>query len=390
MTAAIEIRTARSYREVGAFIDLPYDLHADTAWIPPLKLERRMFLSRRLGTYAKRIDFELFCAFRGDELVGRVSAHIDRAYNDHHKARWGWFGFFEAVDDDAVTDALLTAAEGWLRERGMERMVGPADFTVNDESGIVVDGHDIEPMIREPWHPRYYQQLMEHAGMEKVVDLFMYHLDVSQRDSVHPALVEVGQKAFDEHGVVIRKMSRRRLRRDLDVFADIYNRAWSKNWGFVPYDEQDLDQYALEMQLVYAKQWFMVAEIDGEPVAIAITVPDINMVLKEIGGRLLPFGWFKYLRRNRYITGVRVGFLGVKPEFQHTGVAGALYLEHFDVCAAEPLVHYGETGWILETNKGMNRGMEAMNGTVVKRYRMYERLLEDGAELQQLAGPAES
>jgi GNAT superfamily N-acetyltransferase len=386
MAQPVQIRPARSFKEVGAFIDLPFRLHAGTPWIPPLKLERRMFLSRkpRIGTYAKRIDFELFCAFRAGEVVGRVSAHIDRAYNDHHGARWGWFGFFESIDDQDVSDALLNAAEGWLTDRGMERMVGPADFTVNDESGIVVDGHDIEPMIREPWHPRYYQRLMESAGMAKVVDLFMYKLDVSQRESVHPALVEVGEAALRDHGVSIRKMSRRRLRKDLDVFAEIYNRAWRKNWGFVPYSPEDLDTYALEMQLVYARQWFMVAEIDGEPVAIAITVPNVNQVLKTMNGRLLPFGWLKYLRRNRVIDGVRVGFLGVKPEFQHTGVAGALYLEHFDVCAKEPLVHYGETGWILETNDGMNRGMEAMNGTIIKRYRMYERLLDDDAELQQL------
>jgi len=380
----LEIRPARSFREVGDFIGLPYRLHAGTKWIPPLRIERRMFLSRRFGTYAKRLDYELFCAHSAGRVVGRISAHIDRAYNDHHGARWGWFGFFESEDDPQVAAALLDAASGWLRERGMERMVGPADFTVNDESGIVVDGHEIEPMIREPWHPRYYQGLVEAAGLEKVVDLFMYHLDVSQRDAVHPALVEVGEAAVRDHGVRIRKMSRRRLRKDLDVFAEIYNRAWRKNWGFVPYSPQDLDQYGHEMQLVYAKKWFMVAEIDGEPVAIAITVPDINMALKHMNGRLLPLGWLKYLRRNRYISGVRVGFLGVKPEHQHTGVAGALYLEHFDVCAADRLVHYGETGWILEINEPMNRGMQAMGGEIVKRYRMYERLLEDGAELQRL------
>lgn len=344
-----------------------------------------MFLSRRFGTYAKRMDYELFCAFRDGELVGRISAHVDRSYNAHHGARWGWFGFFEAVEDQAVADALLDAAEAWLRERGMERMVGPADFTVNDESGIVVEGHDIPPMIREPWHPRYYQALMEQAGMEKVVDLYMYDLNVADRANLHPGMIEAGKIAVNEHGVVIRNMSRRRLRKDLDVFAEIYNRAWRKNWGFVPYDEHDLDQYALEMQFVYARDWFVVAEIDGEPVGMAITVPDVNRVLKTMNGRLLPLGWLKYLRRNRVIDRVRVGFLGVRPEQQHTGVAAALYLHHYDVCEAAPIITGGETGWILETNEPMKRGMEAMDGTIVKRYRMYERLLEDGAEFQHLA-----
>jgi GNAT superfamily N-acetyltransferase len=213
----------------------------------------------------------------------------------------------------------------------------------------------------------------------------MYKLEVSQRENLHPAIEEVGAAAIRDHGVTIRKMSRRRLRKDFDVFAEIYNRAWRKNWGFVPYDEDDLDQYALEMQLVYSREWFMVAEIDGEPVAIAITIPDINRVLKTMNGRLLPLGWLKYLRRSHVIDRVRVGFLGVKPDYQHTGVAAALYLEHFDVCAAQPLIDGGEMGWILETNEAMNRGMEAMNGTIVKRYRMYERLLAEGAEFQHLA-----
>ncbi len=373
---------------MGAFIDLPYRLHAGTPWVPPLRIERRLFLSRRFGTYRRRMDYELFCAFRGGELVGRISAHIDKAYNDHHGARWGWFGFFETIDDSEVASALLDAAEAWLRERGMERMVGPADFTVNDESGIVVEGHDIQPMIREPWHPRYYQGLVEGSGMEKVVDLYMYDLNVADRSQVLPALFEVGQAALDEHGVVIRNMSRRKLRKDFDVFAEIYNQAWRKNWGFVPYDEHDLDEYALEMQLVYAREWFMVAEIDGETVGMAITVPDINRALKGMNGRLLPLGWWKYLRRSTVIDRVRVGFLGVKPEFQHTGVAAALYLHHYDVCEAAPIITGGETGWILETNTNMNRGMEAMGGVIIKRYRMYERLLDDDAEYQHLASGA--
>jgi hypothetical protein len=369
----LDVRPARCFRDVGAFIDLPYRLHAGTPWVPPPKLERRIFLSRRLGPYAKRMDYELLLARRDGRVVGRISAHVDQAYNRHHDERRGWFGFFECEDDPEAARALVDTAAAWLTERGMDQMTGPADFAMNDESGIVIEGHDLAPMVRQPWHPPYYQALCEGAGLEKVVDLLMWSLEISDREQMLPILPELAKEAREKHGVTIRRMSRRRLREDLDVFAEIYNRAWRRNFGFVPYDSGDLDQYALELQLVYDKDWFMIAEVADEAVAMAITIPDINQVLKDMDGRLFPLGWWRYLRKSRSITRVRVGFLGVKPAFQHTGAAAALYVEHFDTAERHARIKGGEMGWILETNRAMNRGMEAMNGRVVKRYRVFGR-----------------
>src|SRR3954453_7470854 len=316
---SIAVRPARSHRDVGAFIDLPFRLHAGTPWVPPLKLERRAFLSRRprLGTYARRVDFELLLAERDGRVVGRVSAHVDHAYNRHHDERRGWFGFFDCEDDPEATAALLDAAEAWLGARGMTEMTGPADFTMNDESGLVVEGHDRPPMIRQPWHPPYYQRLLEGAGLDKVVDLYMWELDISDREQMLPILPELAADSREKHGVRIRRMTRRGLRKDLAVFGEIYNRAWRRNFGFVPYDSADLDQYALELQLAFDDDWMMVAEIAGEPVAIAMTFPDLNQVQRRMNGRLLPFGWWHYLRRRAYVDRVRVGFLGVKPKHQH-------------------------------------------------------------------------
>jgi GNAT superfamily N-acetyltransferase len=169
-------------------------------------------------------------------------------------------------------------------------------------------------------------------------------------------------------------MTRRGLRKDVDAFAEIYNEAWSENWGFVPYSKEDLDHYSQELQLVFDKHWFMVAEQGEKTVGVAITVPDLNQVLKRMNGRLLPLGWLRFLMKSRYMDRVRVGFLGVKPDYQHTGVAAGLYAEHFQMAAERPQTG-GEMGWILETNTAMNRGMEAMGGTVVKKYRVYERVL---------------
>jgi GNAT superfamily N-acetyltransferase len=254
-------------------------------------------------------------------------------------------------------------------------MVGPMDFQINDESGVLVEGYEREPLIRNPWHPPYYRQRCDEAGLTKTMDLLMWELDVSDRARMLPVLPKMADRARDKYGIRIRKMSRRHLRRDLDQFAKVYNAAWSRNWGFVPYSKEDLDAYAMDLQLVFDSDWFMVAENDREAVGVAITIPDINQVLKKMRGRLLPLGWWYFLNRRRIIDRIRVGFLGVMPEYQHTGAAAALYVEHFETAERSRCQH-GETGWILETNHSMNRAMEAMGGRIVKRFRVYERVLD--------------
>jgi hypothetical protein len=376
--ASVTIRTARGARPLKRFVDLPYQLHAGTPWVPPLKLERHAFLNRRLNPYFKHGEAEYFLAWRDGRVVGRVSAQIDHAFNEYHESRWGMFGFLEMEDDAEVAGALLDAAATWLTARGCERMVGPMDFSMNEESGVLIEGYERAPLIRQPWHPPYYQRLCEGAGLEKAMDLYSWHLDISDREEMLPILFELDERARNEHGVKIRRMSRRRLREEMDRFAEIYNAAWSENWGFVPYSKEDLDTYAIDMQLAFSRDWFMVAEKDGETIAVAITLPDLNQVLAKMKGRLLPLGWWHFLNRNRICDQVRVGFLGVKPEYQHTGVAASLYVEHFDTAARARQKH-GEAGWILETNEAMNRGLEAMSAEIVKKYRLYERLL-DGAD----------
>ncbi len=370
------MKPVASRRDLREFIELPFRLHANAPhWIPPLKLERRLFLSPRLNAFFKKGDAQLFIAEQDGRTVGRISAQIDRAFNEHQENAWGQFGFLEFEAELEILEALLEAAAGWLEERGRDRMTGPMDFQMNDEAGVLIEGFDLDPMIKQPWHPPYYQRLCEEAGLEKAVDLLMWNLEIQGRDNVLPVLWELAEKLEPEHGITIRHMTRRSLRKDLDVFGEIYNRAWRKNWGFVPYSKADLDHYAQELQLVFDPHWFMVAETrEGEPVGVAITVPDVNKVLRRMDGRLLPLGWWHFLRKGRILDRVRVGFLGVKPEYQHTGVAAGLYAEHYAMAETRPQSG-GEMGWILETNTAMNRGMEAMGGKVVKKYRVYERLL---------------
>jgi GNAT superfamily N-acetyltransferase len=347
-----------------------------------------MFLSRRMNAFFRHGEAQYFLAWRtpaaeaggaeGAEPrpVGRISAHIDHAYNDFHGARWGWFGFIEFEEDPVVARELLAAAERWLRARGCERMVGPADFAMNDECGVLIEGFDERVLIKEPWQPPYYQALIEQDGLTKAVDLLVWNVSVADRDHTLPVIFELAEKVQSEHGIRLRRMSRLHLRRELDRFAEVYNVAWAENWGFVPYSKKDLDALAQELQLAYDRDWFIVAEREdtGEVIGLALTIRDLNQVLRKMNGHLLPLGWWYYLRRRRIMTWIRIGFLGVKPEYQHTGVAAKLFIEHFDT-ADRTVSKSGHCAWLLETNRAINAGMEAMGLEVNKRYRMYERPL---------------
>ncbi|MHB8659326.1 MAG: GNAT family N-acetyltransferase [Solirubrobacteraceae bacterium] len=374
----IEIRAVSGRDDLRDFVGLPFRLHRGTPWIPPLKLERYAFLTRKLNAFFTHGEAKYFLARRDGRVVGRITAQIDFAFNQHHGSRSGMFGFLEFEDDQEIIDALIAAAEGWCRARGCDRMLGPMCFQLNDDAGIMIEGFEREPLIREPWSPPYYQQRAEQAGLAKAMDLYGWDLDISDRKRINPALPRIAERARTKHGITIRRMSRLHLRREMDEFAKIYNAAWSHNWGFVPFSKADLDAYTLDMQLVFSRDWYMIAEQNGKTIAVAITIPDIHQVYKKMNGRLLPFGGLYYLLRGRIIDRVRVGFLGVLPEYQHTGVAAALYLEHFDT-ANRSRQKTGEASFILEINTSMNRGLEAMGARLVKRWRVYERLLEPGA-----------
>jgi hypothetical protein len=371
---SVVVRPVSGWRDRREFVELPYRLHSTSGvWVPPLRLERHIFLMRSQNAFFTHGDAQLFLAWRDGRVVGRISAQYDDNFNAFHDNRWGLFGFLEFEDAPDILPPMLEAASIWLKAHGRDHMIGPMDFGMNDESGVQIEGFERMPFIKQPWHPPYYAPRCEEAGLDKAVDLLMYELAISDRSKILPVVFKLAEQVESRHGIRIRRMSRRSLRRDMDRFAEVYNEAWSENWGFVPYSEKDLDVYAQEMQLVFDRNWYMVAETEsGETAAIAITIPDINQVLMKMRGRLLPFGWWHFLRKGRTIDRVRVGFLGVKHDYQHTGVAAALYVEHFDT-ATRVRQKWGEMGWILETNRNMNRAMEAMGGRVVRRFRVYER-----------------
>ena len=368
----LSVRPVAGRRELREFILLPFRLYEGVEqWVSPLISERKRHLDRRKNPFFDHAEAEYFLARRGDRIVGRISAQVDRRFNEIHGNDWGQFGFFECENDPEVAVALLDSARDWLRERGRDHMIGPLDFSTNHECGLLVEGYELRPQILENWHHPYYRELLEGCGLVKAMDLYKWSLHVSGRGEVMPIIFELAEKLEPEHGITIRGMRRRNMAAEIAGFMEIYNAAWEKNWGFVPLTASEIEHYAAELKPILDENWAMVAETkEGETVGVALTLPDYNQVLKKLGGRLLPFGWIKALREKGKIDTVRVFALGVKPEYQHTGVAAALYARHFEMAASTPQ-HGGEMGWILEVNKPMNKAMEAMGGEIVKIYRIY-------------------
>jgi GNAT superfamily N-acetyltransferase len=351
--------------------------------VPPLLYERRHFLNKRKNPFFDHAEAEYFLAERDGVPVGRITAQIDRHWDEHQgKGQGGgdgMFGFFESENDPEVARALIGAAAGWLRERGRERMLGPMDFTTNDEVGLLIEGYDLAPMILQPWHPPYYKELLEGQGLTKAMDLLMWYLHMSEQifgeSEFHPMIHAAAKQCVEEHGVTIRNMRKRDLEAEVNRFMAIYNEAWKDNWGFVPVTEEEVAFQAANLKQIIDEKWTFIAERGGEVLGAALTLPDINQVLAKMNGRLLPFGWLTFLRQKPKIDRVRVFALGVKPEHQHLGIAAAFYIRHLEQASPDG-VPAGETGWILETNEPMNRAMEGMGGEVVKKYRLYEKALQ--------------
>ena len=369
----LEIRPVASRRDLKTFIRLPWSIYRNEAnWVPPLLRDERRRLDPGVNPFFEHADVQLFLARRDGEPVGRISAQVDRNFNEFQGNDWGLFGFFECAHDPDAARGLFDAAGAWLAERGRDRMVGPMDFTTNDTCGVLLDGFDRRPTILTPYTREYYPALYEGAGLGKAMDLYMWNIEVEDRTRTHPAIWKVAHEVEAKHGIVCRNLRKRDFEAELGRFLEVYNAAWERNWGFVPLTENEVRYFAKELRPLLDENWAMIAERDGEVVGAALTLPDYNQILARLNGRLLPFGWLKALWLRPKVDRIRVFALGVKPEYQHTGVAARFYEMHFDA-AERTGVSGGETGWILEVNEPMNRAMAGMGASIARTDRLYER-----------------
>jgi GNAT superfamily N-acetyltransferase len=377
---SVSIQPVRTRRELKRFVKVPFRLHRDQPqWVAPLIFERMEFLNREKNPYFEHAEVEFFLAERDGEAVGRISAQVDHRWDEFQGGSDAMFGFFESANDAEVASALLGAATAWARAKGRSRILGPMDFTTNDEIGILIEGYERRPMILEPWHPPHYRELIEAEGFAKAMDVQMWELqfgDLKEGERFDPSIHAAAEKALHEEGIVIRNLRKREMVDEVRRFTDVYNEAWGDNWGFVPITDAEVEFQAKNLKQVIDEDWAFMAEKDGEVIGAALTLPDINQVMAKLGGRLLPFGWLRFLLGKGKIDQLRVFALGVKHDYRHSGVAAGLYLKHLETAAQPGAIGGGEMGWILETNGPMNRAMEGMGGKVVKKYRLYEKALE--------------
>ncbi|HVE85729.1 MAG TPA: N-acetyltransferase [Myxococcales bacterium] len=372
--AVEEVRT-RADRE--AFIQLQYQLYRDDPlWVPPLVMERRDFLDPAKNPFFEFAHVQLFNARRGGRLVGRIAAVDDPRYNEFHGTRDGVFGLFECVDDEGVAAALFDAAARWLKPRGFTRMMGPLSFSTNYECATLVEGFETSPAVLMSYNPRHHVRLYEAAGFQKAKDLLAFELSSS---APPPAkVVRIAEKIRAREGIVIRPVNMKEFAAEVARIKDIYNAAWEKNWGFVPMTDREFEHLARELRPVAVPELIRIAEVKGEPVAFAMTLPDANVALKAAGGRLtrfgLPVGLLKLLWASRRIKRLRLITLGIKQGFRRRGIDAVLYLDTIRI-ARELGYEGGEISWTLEDNDLINRAIQSMGGQLSKKYRIWQRAL---------------
>lgn len=376
--AAIKVAALRGSGDRRRFVDFPYQLHRDDPnWIPPLRRDIQMLLDRRRNPFFDHGEAEFWLAWRDGKPVGRISAQVNRLHLETHRDETGNFGMLEAVDDPAVFAVLLQTAESWLRERGMRRVVGPYNLSMNDEIGVLVSGFDSPPMVGMPHAPRYYGERLDEAGYSKAKDLHALRVSVGELVTEHLDNVErITEQLRTAGRIGQRFLDPKRFAEEMRLALEIYNDAWTENWGFLPVGEREAKALIDQLAPILPPQGVIFGLADGEPAAMLVALPDLNEFLADLDGRLFPFGWAKLLWRLRFRKpkAARIILAGVRRRYRSSAVSMALVTLMMGTLlkvGQERDVEMVEMSWILEDNKASLDGCLAIGARLAKLYRIY-------------------
>ena len=373
---SLQILKVEGKGALNDFIRLPWSLYSDDPmWVPPLLLERRMHLSPK-NPYFEHAKFCSWITYRKGKPVGRISAQIDRLHIDRYQDATGFFGMLESEDNSLTFRALLGTAENWLRNQGMQRISGPFNLSINQELGLLVDGFDTPPSLMMGHARPYYADRIEKDGYQKEKDLLAYIINTNIKMTATAKRITARMKGR----IHIRRLQKSNFVNELKIIRNIFNDAWSQNWGFTPWTEAEFEHLGKDLKMLADEELVKIAEVDGKPAAFIVLLPNINEIIQDLNGRLLPFGWLKMLWRLKvkYPNSARIPLMGVRSQY-HDSLMGAALAFGVIADLQQPALKRGikevELSWILEDNMGMRNIIESTNGRVYKTYRIYSKQL---------------
>lgn len=372
----VTVRPVMTYRDMSKFIDVPWHIYAnDPMWVPPLRLERRFHFSR-YNPFFKHGEWQAWVAFQNGRPVGRISAQIDSLHQERYGADSGHFGLMECIDNSEVFAALMLHAEAWLASRQIRRISGPFNLSINQECGVLVDGFDTPPVILMPHSARWYDRLLTEQEYYPAKDLLAYRVRV---DFEIPRIMQILISRFSSQ-ITIRTLRRDRFDEEMETLRDIFNDAWSENWGFIPFTQEEFAELGSSLRLLLPDEFIQIAEVNGKPAAFMVGLPNLNEVLAKLNGNLFPFGWLKLIRsiRNHEIRSGRIPLMGVRKQFHNTPMGLALACLVIDAPRQAGIargIQEVEMSWILEDNMAMRNILDHLGSEQYKRYRIYQKIL---------------
>ena len=369
---SVTIVPVQDKQQLDAFLQVPYRIYQDDPhYVFPLLGELRNFFDKQKNPFYRHAESRLWLARDNGQVIGRIGACVDRYNNEHHQEKVGFFGFYEVDDNPAAARALLETARAWIADQGMTVMRGPGCFTSNhDWYGLQVAGKFDRPYLGMPYNRRYYEQQLTDFGLTGVKDLNAWW---AETEGVLPEkIVKMIDRVLSRPGLVIRAMDKKRFFEDAAIIRELYNACWSRNWGFIPLDDEDFNYMAKDMKSLVNPDFLLIAELEGKPIGFALTVPDFNQALQPLKGKLFPLGWLKFLLGKRKIDSARTLLMGVLPEYRAMGIDLALVYRTMKTAFANGITS-GECSWVLADNDPMNRIMQGYGADLHKTYRIYER-----------------
>jgi hypothetical protein len=367
----ITIIPVRSDKEFKQFVDFPYRLYKrHRYWVPPLKRDVATLFDKKKNPFWNHAEMQMFLAYRGKNIAGRICAIVDYNYIEFWEEKTGYFGFFECDNDEEAAKSLFSKVREYHKEKGMTKFIGPMNPSTNDECGMLIEGFYTPPFVMMTHNDEYLPSLCENSGLIKAKDLIAYYFDI--KDAPWDYLEKLASMIRRRvHDMKIRPVVLEDFNNEVKRVKEIYNDAWSRNWGFVPMTDDEMDALAKNLKPLIIPELILIIEINGEPVAVSIAVPNYNTVLKKLNGKLGPIEMMKFLYYKRKIQHARLMIMGVKKEYRKMGLESLLFLESLK--AGQNLGYTGgELSWILEDNYATNNTIVKVGGKVYKKYRIYE------------------